>query len=324
MRVWTTSEVKAGTLTQCLGVARYIDPEPHTVIVERKLKRWRTGLLSPYRKLDEPEPDIIISCGSMAPRHVFAIAAACRKPPFTVHLQTPQQEFSRRYDMAFISRHDWTEEKARMPNFHQMLGVPHQITKALLEKARPAARAKWVGNGEPAIAVLIGGSNGAYRYDDETIDRLINSIRSLIVDGWTALISTSRRSDPMILPRLLDLRSDRIVVWDRTGENPYRDFLAAADAFLVTKDSITMNCEAVTSGRPVYSFDLAKTPCEKLDKFEWFHNDMSRTLRLTRPFEGKIVGYDYDPPDEAHRIADMIKNMVLNSASARLVAGEAT
>jgi mitochondrial fission protein ELM1 len=307
MRVWTVSEVKAGTLTQCVGVGKHIDPQPHSVVVGKKLKRWQIGPLSPYRSLPQPEPDVIISCGSMAPRHVFAIVGNCRKKPFTVHLQTPQPEFADRYDMAFISRHDWTAEKARNTHFHQMLGVPHQITNERLALARPAARAKWVKSGGQAVTVLIGGSNTAYVFNQATIDLLIGSIQALAAAGWTVLASTSRRSEPSILERLLALRSDRIVVWDRTGENPYVEFLAAADAFIVTKDSITMNCEAVSSGRPVYSFDLARDePGDKLNKFEWFHRDMTETLRLTRPFAGSIEPYNYTPPDEAGRIAGLI------------------
>jgi mitochondrial fission protein ELM1 len=315
MRVWTVSEVKAGTLTQCVGVGKHIDPQPHSVVVGKKLKRWQIGPLSPYSSLPQPEPDVIISCGSMAPRHVFAIASHCRKKPFTVHLQTPQPEFANRYDMAFISRHDWTPEKARNQHFHQMLGVPHQITNERLALARPDARAKLVKAGGQALAVLIGGSNTAYVFDQATIDRLIGSIQMLAAEGWTVLASTSRRSEPSILQRLLALRSDRIVVWDRTGENPYVQFLAAADAFIVTKDSITMNCEAVSSGRPVYSFDLARDEAgDKLNKFEWFHHDMTETLRLTRPFTGSIEPYEYTPPDEAGRIAGLISEALKQRA----------
>jgi mitochondrial fission protein ELM1 len=310
MRVWTVSEVKAGTLTQCLGVAHHIDPEPHTVVVQKALKRWQTGLFSPYRKLEQPEPDVIISCGRMAPRHVFAIAAACKKPPFTVHLQTPQPEFTQRYNLAFVSRHDWTEEKSNIPTFRQMSGVPHQITKSLLQKTRPEARARWVKEQGRAIAVLIGGSNGAYAYDGETIARLIHAIRQLAAEGWTVLVSTSRRSEPTILRHLLELKDDRIVVWDRSGENPYRDFLAAADAFLVAKDSITMNCEAATSGRPVFSFDLARIESDKLQKFERFHDDMMNGLGLTRPFEGKIYEYPYEYTNESLRLANIVKEEI--------------
>lgn len=320
MRIWTVSERKAGTLTQCLGVARYIDPDPHKIVIEKKLPRWRRGLLSPYRgKLAQPEPDIIISCGYMAPRHVVAIAEACRVRPLTVHLQTPQAKFAKFYDMGFISRHDWTDEKARQPNFHQMLGVPHQFTQKRIEDARPQARARWATAGRPVISVLVGGPNGAYRFEDETLRDLVGSVSSLAAAGWTVLVSTSRRSHPSTLARLLELQDDHVFVWDRTGENPYADFIAAADAFLITKDTITMTCEALTTGKPVYIFDLPKTPCKKLDEFEWFHNDLNNTLRLTRPFQGVVEPYPYSPPDEARRIAGAIIETL--SKTGRLPAG---
>lgn len=320
MRIWTVSERKAGTLTQCLGVSRPVDPDPHKIIIENRLPRWRQGIFSPYRKLATPEPDIIVSCGILAPRHVFAIAAACRKRPLTVHLQTPQEKFAHLYDLAFISRHDWTEEKAKAPNFRQMLGVPHQFTREGLEEARPAARAKWGGGDAKLLAVFVGGPNGAYDFDAATVERLIGTVRRLSAEGWRVLVTTSRRSPPELQSAMLGLRSQEIVVWDRDGANPYADFLAAADAFLITKDTITMTCEAVTTGRPVYAFDLAHVPGERLSKFEWFHADMDETLGLTRPFTGAIESYSYSPPDEAKRIAQIIREARIHSSGVRLSA----
>ncbi|MCO6050959.1 mitochondrial fission ELM1 family protein [Mesorhizobium sp. RP14(2022)] len=306
MRVWTVSEAKAGTLTQCLGVARLIDPKPRKVVVKRELPAWQRGMLSPYRRLKVPEPDLIISCGGVANSHVQAIVAACKVKPFTVHLATPQPDYEQMFDMAFISRHDWNETKARRANWHEMVGVPHQISREILDGFREQARQRWAPKGDKVVTVLAGGPNRAYLYDDATVDRLIETIKGFAADGWTVLASTSRRSRSDLLGRLLALRSERIVVWDREGENPYRDYLAAADAFLVTKDSITMACEALATGRPTYVFDLAKNPGPRLDKFEWFHRDMSETLRLTRPFEGMLDAYPYQPPHESQRVAETI------------------
>jgi hypothetical protein len=305
-RVWTVSERKAGTLTQCLGVGRHIDPEPKSIVVKKRLKRWLIGPLSPYRHLEGPEPDVIISCGAMAPRHVMAIAAACRKRPMTVHLQTPQDKFAHLYDLAFISRHDWTPENDRQPTFHKMMGVPHQMTVERIRRGRADARAKWAPNDERVVAVLAGGPNGAYRYEPETVDALVAAVEGLAADGWRPLVTTSRRSEPALLQRLLKLNSERVFVWDHTGDNPYFDFLASADALLITKDTITMTCEALSTGKPVYIFDLPKTPCDKLDEFEWFHADMSTTLGFTRPFAGTIETYTYDEPDESRRIAAIV------------------
>ncbi len=306
MRVWTVSEAKAGTLTQCLGVARLIDPKPKKVIVERELPAWRQGLLSPYRRRTSADPHLIISCGGKALSHAQALAASCAVRPFTVHLAMPQPAYRDVFDMAFVSRHDLADAGPVSPNIHEMTGVPHQIFTDVLDHMRVQARRRWVPQDGRTLTVLAGGPNRAYLYDDATVDRLIATIQSMAATGWTVLVSTSRRSRPDLLERLLALQSAHIVVWDRKGENPYRDFLAAADAFLVTKDSITMACEAVTTGKPTNVFDLGKDPSSRLEKFEWFHRDMSETLGLTRPFAGEIADYTYTPPAEATRIASLI------------------
>ena len=308
MRVWTVSEVKAGTLTQCLGVARHFDPSPHQIIVGKALPRWKYLTYRLPGRLPGDAPDMIVSCGGKAQSHVMAMCAALKRKPVTVHLAGPGPEFVPKFDMAFVSRHDWSDAAERAPNLEPMTGVPHQITTAEIASLRPAARARWLDGHGRAVTVLIGGQNRAYLYDPATVDGLIETIRDLADRDWTVLVSTSRRSDPTILTRLLELESRRIKVWDRKGENPYRDFLAAADALLVTKDSITMACEALATGMPTYVIDLLHNPCPRLTKFERFHHDMSETLQLTRPWAGEIAEYTYEPLAEAARIAKRIED----------------
>ena len=193
------------------------------------------------------------------------------------------------------------------PNYHAMLGAPHQLSAAMLEARRSDARARWAPSGGPVVTVLVGGPTKAYDYDEASITGLIAAIRGFAEEGRTVLASPSRRTPPQLLDWLLTARSDRIVVWDRTGDTPYLDFVAAADAFLITKDSVTLPSEAATTGRPVFVFDLAKKPGEKLDEFEWFHQDLSETLGLTRRFEGRLYDYQYEAPDESRRIAGIIR-----------------
>lgn len=310
MRVWTVSSGKAGTLTQCLGVAEHLDPQPYSFIVKQPLKRWQIGPFSPHRGIGGAEPDLLVSCGVRAEKHVFAIARRFRNRPFRVHLQTPRGSLDKDYDRVFVSRHDWTEEIGARPNFRPMIGVPHRITAARLVPLREEARRRFLAGRDRAVTFLIGGSSKAYQFDPPTIERLLGSMRKLAAEGWRVLASTSRRSESVILERLKAMGDRGITVWDRTGENPYLHFLAAADAFAVTKDSLTMHCEALASGRPVYTFDLARQPGEKIDSFEWFHRDMSETLGLTRPFDGQMSPYEYEPPDEARRIAEHLRGVV--------------
>ncbi len=305
--VWTVSETKAGTLTQCLGVARFIDPEPHVITV-RKEFRWFKPTLSHFRDLlSRRQPDIIISCGGKALSHTMLIAGLCRRRPLTVHLAGPQPAYEDRYDLAFVSRHDWTPEREAKSHLHPVIGVSHRVDPEEMAERRPAARIRYASDDARVATVLVGGPNKAYLYDEATIDRLVTTIRDLAGDGWRVLVSTSRRSPGELQQRLAALGDARIVIWDRQGENPFRDYLAAADALIVTKDSVTMLCEALATGKPVYAFDLThRPPNPHLDKFERYHADMSETLGLTRRFAGSLDPYDYTPPEEARRIAGIV------------------
>ena len=86
------------------------------------------------------------------------------------------------------------------------------------------------------------------------------------------------------------------LVWDGTGENPYFAYLALADAFLVTADSVSMISEAAATGKPVHILDLAGGDA----KFARFHAAM-RQAGITRPFAGRIEYWSYALPDDTAR-----------------------
>lgn len=162
--VWAVAESKAGTLTQCLGVGKQFHREPVVKLISRT--RGLRKLFEPrlFRKREQ-RPELVISCGFRAEPAVLDIKAAYGGKPLTVHLQRPRIEG---YDLVFVSRHDWVEELDQRPNYHSMVGVPHQITSARLAPLRDAARRRLSPEGRPIVAVFVGGSNGAYVYDDKT------------------------------------------------------------------------------------------------------------------------------------------------------------
>nr|WP_046117710.1 ELM1/GtrOC1 family putative glycosyltransferase [Ensifer aridi] len=301
--VWAVAESKAGTLTQCIGVGKQLHPTPVVKLISRSrgLKKFFEPPL--FRKKEE-RPELVISCGFRAEPAALEIKAAYGGKPLTVHLQRPRVEG---YDLVFVSRHDWIDELSNRPNYHQMIGVPHQITGCRLAPLREAARRRYSPDDRPVAAVFVGGSNGAYIYDENTHENIRRAIKQLANDGWRIVASVSRRSEDHTQRALFELTNESIAIWDRRSENPYLDYMAAADAFVIAKDSITMPCEALATGKPVYSLNLTPVPGPRLDKFERYHRDLSETLQLTRPFEGKIEPYDYKPLNETHRIASIIR-----------------
>ncbi len=306
LKSWVVSEPKIGTLGQCLAVARYFDASPveKTFVHKKRLLRI---FGTPLFKRSETRPELLVSCGYRAEPRVMRMKSAFKIAPLAVHLQVPRIEG---YDFVFVSRHDWIASYEQRPNYHQMLGVPHRFKSDYLKRRRKEARLKYAVEDQKLAVVLLGGANGAYDYDASSIDNIKQSIDALVRKGWKVLASVSRRSSDETLNQIASMVSRDVVVWDRLSENPYADYLAAADAFLIAKDSITMPCEALSTGKPVYSLDLTHIPGKRLEKFERFHTDLTDALKLTRVFDGDLLPYNYEPPNEAMRIAQIVQAQV--------------
>jgi len=319
IRCWIISESKAGTIAQCRGVAERLDaavetrlvrrPDPARTGLARRLdRRWTRFRNVHLNGIRPPWPDLAISCGRQAEPAVTAASRRSGRAIYTVHLQIPTAGFER-FDLCFVGRHDWRPEFDGRSDVLPMVGAPHRVNPELVASHRAAAEQRFGALPGRRAAVMIGGPNPGYAYSDSRIDTIIEQLRALQSEDWSLLVTTSRRSDPAVLPRLQRaLEGDRGFVWDRTGESPYFQYLAIADAVLVTADSITMTCEAASTGKPVFSIALDEKPGPYLEKFHRFHRDLQDGLKVTRPFAGAIEPYGYTPLDEAGRIAGIIRD----------------
>ena len=130
--------------------------------------------------------------------------------------------------------------------------------------------------------------------------------------GYGIAITPSRRTEPEIVAQLrARLIGRNAYIWDGTGDNPYFGLLGAADAILVTADSVSMISEAAATGKPVHIVDLDGGSA----KFDRFHRAM-RDAGIARPFTGEIGQWRYDPPDDTARAAAEIKRrLALRSAA---------
>jgi uncharacterized protein len=303
MRILTLSEDKAGTLTQCRGVADYLSDDVHSRIVPVGSHWRRFGFR--MAQAFEREPRLIISCGRRAERPALRAKQRHSGRPMLVHLQRPQIDPAS-FDFAFVSIHDWELDFDGRPNFHKMVGVPNQITAERLDDARAGALDRFGAMGGPYAVFLVGGSNGAYVFDAQACRRIVSTVERLRHDGWCVLVSTSRRSDPGMQADLMACAGKQVYVWDRRSPNPLIEFFSIANAFLVTKDSVTMPCEAASTGKPVYILDLPDGPDPKRAKFELFHRHLRDDMRLSRAFAGRLDPYEYVPLQEAKRLADLV------------------
>lgn len=108
--------------------------------------------------------------------------------------------------------------------------------------------------GSLLAALLIGGDSRSHRYTAADWQALIDAVNHLGGQGWRWLLSTSRRTPPVVEARLrAGIRADYLlqaVWWHAAPARVLPAFLDAAQVVLVSRDSLSMLSEAVAAGKP--------------------------------------------------------------------------
>lgn len=310
-RAWIFSDGKAGHEAQALGVADRLG-------VAAEIKRvapgglWKAlapwGPVAPAERFGAagsrfapPWPDIAFAVGRQTIPYIRRLKSAAGLATYTVVLLDPKIGAGQA-DLFWVPDHD----RRRGPNVIHTLVPPHRFSPQRLAALRALPVPAIDSLPAPRVAVLIGGPNGDYRYGPDTVARLGRAITELAAGGASLLVTPSRRT-PAEIATLLTAATDGRphYVWDGTGDNPYPQFLARADAFMVTADSINMTAEPCATGRPVYVF----TPEGGSPKFTRFHdalNACGATRPAPDPFR-RLDAWTYRPLDSAAVIAAEIE-----------------
>ncbi len=229
-----------------------------------------------------PLPHLVIGAGGAGAR----IAAAMRQPGVqAVAIQHPRMRLDK-FDAVLAARHDGI----RGPNVIVTRTALHPITPARLAQAQTQWAPAFAQLRRPLAAVLLGGSNGRYRF--EAAQARILAVQLALLAPHTGLIITpSRRTSPQVIEILrASLTPLGAWFWDFTGENPYFGMLACADVILVTADSVSMVSEAVATPAPVY---LVRLP-GKSARIGAFMDEMVAAGRA-RNFAGSLKLWDTAP-----------------------------
>lgn len=301
-----TDEGKTGTENQCIGLAEALDLS-YTLKRVSARTLWRflppKAWLNPLQCLNEeihpPWPSIIIGAGRVSSAPVAYIREASQGRTKAIQILNPYLN-PKRFDWVIAPSHD----KLSGNNVLSTMGALNKITEEKLEEGIKQFRPLMKDLPRPLIAVLVGGSNKAYKLTVAVVDRLIDQLKDLVTSKGVGLtVSISRRTGDLLTDRIrAGLKGLPAVIWDGTGPNPYYGFLGLADGFLVTQDSVSMISEACFTGKPVYTIQLEGHS----DKFDRFHGALQRQ-GYTRPFEGTFETWTYPPLRETQRIANLIR-----------------
>ena len=108
--------------------------------------------------------------------------------------------------------------------------------------------------------MLLGGNSGAYVFTPEKARRLGTLVNGLARSaGGSVMATDSARTPPGVMDGFLaaidvPLHCHRWAAG--RADNPYLGYLALADQFVVTAESMSMVAEASFTGKPLYLFSL--------------------------------------------------------------------
>lgn len=244
--------------------------------------------------LKSAAPHIAIGCGRQAIAPLLALKKHSPET-FTVYVQDPRLDAGR-FDLVIAPEHDALSGT----NVETMIGSPNRVTKTEIIGQTLSFADGLSKLPMPRAALLIGGTSKTHKLGKPQHDAHMRAARDLIAQGYSLLITTSRRTPNWAIQDYKLLESDHDSVWTHIGDgaNPYFAFLGGADIILVTEDSTNMLTEAASTGKPVFTLPMQGKP----GKFTRLYESLQARCNI-RPFDGELDSDDYEPLKETERMA---------------------
>lgn len=314
VRAWILQSGKIGHEVNCLGVAHELGLESEMRRVQPRaffefFAPWgpidpRDAPRKPGSALHGAPPDLVFASGRITVPYLRAIKRASGGRTFTVFLQDPRSG-PRSADLIWVPEHD----RLRGENVLVTLTSPHHMRPPVLARARSHPDPRIAGLPGRRIGLVLGGPSGAYRFEANDFFALAEIAREILLAGHGLMVTPSRRTPPELMQAIaaavqISGAPERAFVWDGSGDNPYAQILANAQALVVTGDSVNMVGEAAATGAPVHVYE----PTGGAEKMSGFVDGLVkagavRRLPAIRPDGWMNARWSYEPVDATAAIA---------------------
>jgi mitochondrial fission protein ELM1 len=268
-RIWVLMGHQAGDNAQLLALAEALGWSYEVKRFAHRRSELVTNLLfdatllgrsrSRSDPLAPPWPDLVISAGRRSEPIARWIRGRADPPPMLVHVGRPWRD-PREFDLVIVTpQYPLGPRPGVLCNPLPLHGVTgERLTRAAAEWQPRLARLP-----RPWIAVLVGGHSELFTLGPRAATRLVREAGAMArASGGSLLVTTSARTSSRAAAALRDAIDVPAHVFRWTADapdNPYWGYLALADSFIVTGDSVSMLTEACATGKPVFVFDPGRT-----------------------------------------------------------------
>jgi len=292
--VWRFTDGKPGHENQSLGLLNALGlrlaVDAYTLSAASPGRSIMNGLLGSFPAgVSLPDPDIILGAGHAT--HIHMLNARRARGGRVVVLMKPSMPL-KCFDLCVVPEHDGVRPAANV-----------LVTRGALNTMTPDKTSKKQGG-----LFLIGGPSRHFGWSDEDIcSQILAIVDKEPHEKW--ILSTSRRTPDSFLQAIesLGAKNITIVSLQETGAGWVAEHLAASENVWVTKDSVSMVYEALTSGAAVGLLDLPQRAAGRVARgvAQLIADGLVTTFKTWRVGEGALA-----PParefNEAARCADEI------------------
>ncbi len=266
-RVWVLMGHKAGDNAQVITLAESLGwPFEIKRVVYRKTELLTNLLLGgnllgvvkrTSSELKPPWPDLVISAGRRNEPVCRWIQHRAGKRVRLVHIGRPWARLHR-FDLIVTTPQYLLPDR---PNILHNTTILFRVNESQGSREAALWAPRLAHLPRPYIGVLIGGDSGPYVFNAQQARRLGHGASAMAnVARGALLVTTSARTSPAAIASLSEAITcpNYMFKWTARGtQNPYHAFLALADCFIVTCESVSMMTEACYTRKPVYLYDSA-------------------------------------------------------------------
>ncbi len=298
-----------GMISQVEGLAKALDIDftHHTVELNNFWKMIPPKLTpisqSVYKKINQSEFDLIISCGRKSVIPSIHLKNNSKKKVFNIHIQDPKVNFNH-FDFIIAPEHDSINGK----NVINTKGAIHYLTDDEINKNKDYLNSFVKKDQRKICSLILGGPTKYYDYSSENIKNIFSNLNNLLKkNDYQLVVIPSMRTPKNSIDYAREYFGKNHTIIDNVDKKAYLSALFISEIITVTCDSSSMISEAALTGKPIYVANILPKKNDK--RFQKFRN-LFRELNIIRNLGEEEQNWNYQKLDETNRVAKIIKQKI--------------
>ena len=300
-----------GMISQVEGLAKALDIDfIHYKVETNNIWKFIPPSFSPvsqivYKKIDQKDFDIIISCGRKSVIPSIHLKSISNKKIFNIHIQDPKVNI-KNFDFIVVPEHDAIVGD----NVISTKGAIHYLTEEEILENKDYLNRFIKKDNRKVWALILGGPTKYYDYSKKNMEHIFSILNKLLKKyDFQIVVIPSMRTPLSTIYYAKEFFGENHTVIMNVDKKAYLSALAISENIIVTCDSSSMISEAALTGKPVYIANIL--PRKNDIRFQRFRN-LFRELNITRNLGEEIETWTYEKLDETNRVAKIIKEKINN------------